>query len=110
MATGAAYRHGLGHARAGIGGPTIARNRFIWAPLIVLLLGAALTQIPVPAWPISADDRPALARAYLTLTGHEIEPGWVCGRAVPEFPDVIALGELVLDRGCDVIGVVVAGR
>jgi hypothetical protein len=97
-------------ARAGIGGPTIARNRFVWAPLIVLLLGAALTQLPVPAWPISADDRPAIARAYRALTGRDADPRWVCGLDVPAFPDVIALGEFAYDRGCAVIGVVVANR
>lgn len=76
----------------------------------MLLLGVVLTQIPVPAWPISADDRPALARAYRALTGRDIDPRFVCGRDVPEFRDVIPLGELVYDRGCSVIGVVVANR
>jgi len=76
----------------------------------VLLLAAALTQIPVPAWPISADDRPAIARAYRALTGRDIDPRWACGLDVPAFPDVIALGEFAHDRGCAVLGVVVANR
>jgi hypothetical protein len=88
----------------------IIRNRFVWPPVAVVLVALALTQIPIPAWTISPDDGPALARAYRVLTGRTIEPRWVCGRAVPEFPDAIALGEFAYDRGCAVIGVVVDNR
>jgi hypothetical protein len=88
----------------------ILRNRFVWPPLVVVLAALALAQIPIPAWTISADDAASIARAYRTLTGRDVDPQWVCGRAAPDFPDVIALGEFAYDRGCAVIGVVVASR
>src|SRR5262245_37647201 len=86
------------------------RGRFVWAPLGVLLLAAALTQLPSPAFPIDPNDRTALARAYEALTGRDIDPRYVCGRAAEGFPDVIALGEFAHDRGCASVGVAVANR
>jgi hypothetical protein len=88
----------------------VIRGRFIWAPVVVLVLAAVLTQLPLAAFPIDPDDREALARAYRALTGHDIDPRYVCGRAVPGFSDVVALGEFAHDRGCAAEGVAVAGK
>ncbi len=88
----------------------ILRNRFVWPPLAVLALAVAAAQIPIPAWTISPDDRPALARAYRAITGREADPRYVCGRAVRGFSDVVVIGGFAHDRGCAVIGVAVASR
>jgi hypothetical protein len=84
--------------------------RFAWPPLAVLALAVALAQIPIPAWTVSPDDAPALARAFRTLTGTTIDPRHVCGRTVPGFADAIALGGFAYDRGCMLEGVIVAQR